>query len=102
MFDRTVLVLGAFKLEAVVMAPGETCVEALGDRAIAVMLVSGQARCNGVALERWRQVPVTRSCCLEAAGGLRRRPPGHRRQRSRPPRESPMTARSWNLARGSW
>jgi hypothetical protein len=69
MFDRTVLVLGAFKLEAVVMAPGETCVEALGDRAIAVMLVSGQARCNGVALERWRQVPVARSCCLEALEG---------------------------------
>jgi len=69
MFDRTVLVLGAFKLEAVVMGPGESCVEALGDRAIAVMLVSGQARCNGVALERWRQVPVTRSCCLEATEG---------------------------------
>ena len=69
MFDRTVLVLGAFKLEAVVMAPGETCVETLGDRAIAVMLVSGQARCNGVALERWRQVPVTRNCCLEATEG---------------------------------
>jgi hypothetical protein len=33
------------------------------------MLVSGQARCNGVALERWRQVPVTRSCCLEALEG---------------------------------
>jgi hypothetical protein len=69
MFDRTVLVLGAFKLEAVVLAPGETCVEVLGDRAIAVMLVSGQARCNGVALERWRQTPVTRSCCLEATEG---------------------------------
>ena len=69
MFDRTVLVLGAFKLEAVVLGPGETSVEALGDRAIAVMLVSGQARCNGVALERWRQVPVTRSCCLEALDG---------------------------------
>ena len=69
MFDRTVLVLGAFKLEAVVLGPGDTSVEALGDRAIAVMLVSGQARCNGVALERWRQVPVTRSCCLEALDG---------------------------------
>ncbi len=69
MFDRTVLVLGAFKLEAVVLGPGETSVEALGDRAIAVMLVSGQARCNGVTLERWRQVPVTRSCCLEALDG---------------------------------
>lgn len=69
MFDRTVLTLGAFKLEAVVLAPGETSVEVLGDRAIAVMLVSGQARCNGVVLERWRRVPVTRSCCLEAVNG---------------------------------
>ena len=35
--------------------------EVLGDRAIAVMLVSGQARCNGVALERWRQTPDHRA-----------------------------------------
>lgn len=69
MFDRTMLTLGAFKLEAVVLAPGESSVEELGERAIAVILVSGKASCNGVALERWRHVPVTRTCCLESVEG---------------------------------
>jgi hypothetical protein len=69
MFDRTVLALGAFRIEAVVLAPGETSLEMLGERAIAVMLVSGQARCNGVTLERWRQVPVTGTCRLDAPAG---------------------------------
>lgn len=69
MFDRTVLALGAFKLDAVILAPGETCIEELGVRAIAVFLVSGKARCNGVPLERWRHVSVTQSCCIEAPEG---------------------------------
>ncbi|MBK7830486.1 hypothetical protein [Nannocystis sp.] len=69
MFDRTMLTLGAFKLDAVVLAPGETSIEELGERAIAVILVSGKARCNGVVLERWRHLPVTRNCCLETVEG---------------------------------
>ena len=81
MFDRTMLTLGAFKLEAVVLAPGESSVEELGERAIAVILVSGKAQCNGVAfsagadiggeaaVERWRHMPVTRTCCLESVEG---------------------------------
>ena len=69
MFDRTMLTLGAFKLEAVVLAPGESSIEELGERAIAVILVSGKASCNGVTLERWRHVPVTRNCCLESVEG---------------------------------
>lgn len=66
MFDKTILILGAFKLEALMLARGETCIEVLGPRSIAIVLVSGQARCNGQTLERWRHIPVTRECCLEA------------------------------------
>jgi hypothetical protein len=66
MLGRNVLSLGAFKVEALFLARGEKCVEVLGDRAIAVVLVSGQARCNGQTLQRWNHMPVTRSCCLEA------------------------------------
>ena len=66
MLDRTLLILGAFKLEALVLTRGETCVQVLGERAIAVFLVSGQARCNGQTLERWRHMTVARNCRLEA------------------------------------
>lgn len=66
MLDRTLLTLGAFRLDAVVLGAGETSVEVLEHRAIAVVLVSGQARCNGVVLHPWRSMSVTESCCLEA------------------------------------
>lgn len=66
MLDRTLLTLGAFRLDAVVLGAGETSVEVLDRRAIAVVLVSGQARCNGVALQPWRSMSVSESCCIEA------------------------------------
>lgn len=66
MLDRTILILGAFKVEALVLARGETCIEVLGEKAIALILVSGQARCNGQTLARWCHMPVTRECRLEA------------------------------------
>lgn len=66
MIDRTLLTLGAFRLDAVVLGPGETSVELLDRRAIAVFLLSGQARCNGVDLEPWRSMTVSCSCRLEA------------------------------------
>lgn len=66
MLDKTILSLGAFKVEALILTRGETCIECLGDRAIAIFLVSGQARCNGYTLERWCHVPVTRNLRLEA------------------------------------
>jgi hypothetical protein len=68
MLDRTQLTLGAFRLDTVVLSPGETSVEVLEHRAIAVVLVSGQARCNGVALTPWRSMTVSKSCCIEALG----------------------------------
>lgn len=66
MLDRTLLTLGAFRLDAVVLGPGETSVEVLGRRAIAVVLVSGQARCNGTTLQPWRSMSVTGTCRIEA------------------------------------
>lgn len=66
MLDRTLLTLGAFRLDAVVLDAGETSVEMLEHRAVAVVLVSGQARCNGVALEPWKSMSVSKSCCIEA------------------------------------
>lgn len=66
MLDRTLLTLGAFRLDAVALSPGETSVEVLERRAIAVVLVSGQARCNGVPLTPWRSMTVSKSCCIEA------------------------------------
>lgn len=66
MLDRTLLTLGAFRLDAVVLAAGETTVEMLGDKAIAVILVSGQARCNGIELVLWRSMTVSRTYRLVA------------------------------------
>lgn len=66
MLDRTLLTLGAFRLDAVVLGRGETAVEVLGNKAIAVILVSGQARCNGVELIPWRSMSVSRTYRLEA------------------------------------
>ncbi|PCC69307.1 hypothetical protein SAMN02745121_08764 [Nannocystis exedens] len=68
MLDRTLLTLGAFRLDTVVLGPGESSVEVLEHRAIAVVLVSGRARCNGVDLTPWRSMTVRASCCLEAVG----------------------------------
>ncbi len=83
MFDRTMLTLGAFKLDAVVLAPGETSIEEFGERAIAVIPVSGKARCNGVELERWRHLPVTSTTAA----------PEMRREAARPPHVWSSTAR---------
>jgi hypothetical protein len=68
MLDRTLLTLGAFRLDTVVLSPGESSVEMLEHRAIAVVLVSGRARCNGVDLQPWRTMTVRESCCIEAIG----------------------------------
>lgn len=66
MIDHTLLSLGAFNLHAVVLERGETCVEVLGGKAIAVILVRGQARCNGVELVPWKSMTVSRTCRLQA------------------------------------
>lgn len=66
MMDRTLLTLGAFRLDAVILAAGETTVEVLGRKAIAVILVSGQARCNGIELVPWRSMNVSDTYRLEA------------------------------------
>lgn len=66
MLDHTLLTLGAFKLDALVLARGETTVELLDNKAIAVILVHGQARCNGVELVPWRSMSVSRTCRLQA------------------------------------
>ena len=66
MFDHTLVSLGAFKLAAVVLQRGETCVEVLERRAIAVILIRGQARCNGVDLVPWRSMVVSQACRLQA------------------------------------
>lgn len=66
MLDRTLLTLGAFRLDAVVLGPGETSVEVLDRRAVAVVLISGQAKCNGATLQPWRSMSVAGTCCIEA------------------------------------
>lgn len=66
MMDRTLLTLGAFRLDALVLGGGETSVEVLGNKAIAVILISGQARCNGVELITWRSMTVSNTYRLEA------------------------------------
>ncbi|MBZ5708221.1 hypothetical protein [Nannocystis pusilla] len=62
------LTLGAFRFDTVVLGPGESSVEMLEHRAIAVVLISGRARCNGVDLQPWRSMTVRKSCCIEANG----------------------------------
>ncbi len=69
MLDRTLLTLGCFNLDALILAPGETCIENLGAQTIAVILVSGTARCNGSPLQRWQHQAVTHNYRLETQEG---------------------------------
>lgn len=66
MLDQTLFTLGAFKLGALILGRNETCVDLIDERAVALVLVRGSARVNGVAMTPWTPIAVTKNCRLEA------------------------------------
>lgn len=66
MLDQTLLTLGAVKLGALILGRGETCVDLIDERAVALVLVRGSARVNGVTMEVWRPIAVAKNCRVEA------------------------------------